>query len=137
MLEKLDEIRENLFHYVEARIELFTLETRSKVEKGVVMGIHGLVLGILALMTVIFLFALLAAYLNQVLESHYLGFVIVSGFFLLLTLIWVAARQTIQTKITLLAYKAMKKNQEKKAEEKRAEAMLLAEKTKTIRPTDP
>lgn len=61
MLEHLEEIRENIFRYLEARIELFTLESRGKIEEGVVVGIHGIILALLSTMTLIFLFILLAA----------------------------------------------------------------------------
>lgn len=118
MLEHIEEIRENIFRYLEARIELFTLETRGKLEEGVVVGIHGIVLALLGTMTTIFLFSLLAAYLNEVLDSRYLGFLIVAGFFLLLTLIWLAAKDFFKAKIRVAAYKAIKKSQDKKKEEK-------------------
>lgn len=118
MLERLEEVRENIFRYLEARIELFTLETRGKVEEGVVMGIHGLVMALLGMMTLIFLFSLLAAYLNEVLNSRYLGFLIVAGFFLILTIAWAAGKNFFVAKIRTLAYNAIKKSQEHKAEEK-------------------
>jgi cell division protein FtsW (lipid II flippase) len=118
MLEHLEEIRENIFRYLEARIELFTLETRAKLEEGVVVGVHGIVLALLGTMTTIFLFSLLAAYLNEVTESRYLGFLIVAGFFLLLTVIWLAAKDFFKSKIRVAAYSALKKSQEKKKEEK-------------------
>ncbi|WP_338874107.1 phage holin family protein [Spirosoma sp. SC4-14] len=131
MLERLEEIRENIFRYLEARIELFTLETRAKVEEGVVVGIHGIVLALLSTMTLIFLFSLLAAYLNEVTNSRYMGFLIVAGFFLLLTLIWVAASGFIKSKIKAMAYTIIKKNQEKKIEEKSEAVRDLLEKTRT------
>ena len=118
MLERLEEIRENIFRYLEARIELFTLETRGKLEEGVVVGIHGVVLALLGTMTTIFLFSLLAAYLNEVTNSRYMGFLIVAGFFLLLTVIWIAAKDFFKSKIRVAAYSAIKKSQEKKVEEK-------------------
>lgn len=118
MLERLEEIRENIFRYLEARIELFTLETRGKVEEGVVVGIHGIVLALLGTMTTIFLFSLLAAFLNEVTNSRYLGFLIVAGFFLLLTIVWLAAKDFFKSKIREAAYSALKKSQEKKKEEK-------------------
>lgn len=122
MLERLEEIRENIFRYLEARIELFTLETRGKVEEGVVQAVHGMVLGLLGMMTMIFLFSLLAAYLNEVTESRYMGFVIVAGFFLVLTVTWAAAKDAFTNRIRLIAYGIIKKSQEKKAE-KRSEAV--------------
>lgn len=118
MLERLEEIRENIFRYLEARIELFTLETRGKLEEGVVVGVHGIVLALLGTMTTIFLFSLLAAYLNEVTDSRYLGFLIVAGFFLLLTIIWIAGKDFFKSKIRVAAYSAIKKSQEKKEEEK-------------------
>jgi hypothetical protein len=129
MLEHLEEIRENIFRYLEARIELFTLETRSKIEEGVVVGIHGVVLALLGSMTLIFLFCLLAAYLNEVLDSRYLGFLIVAGFFLILTLVWAAAKDAMKGQIRVFAYSAIKKSQEKKAEEKTEAVKDLMEKT--------
>ncbi|SOD95980.1 phage holin family protein [Spirosoma fluviale] len=118
MLERLEEIRENIFRYLEARIELFTLESRGKIEEGVVVAVHSIVLALLGTMTVIFLFSLLAAYLNEVTNSKYLGFLIVAAFFLLLSVIWIAAKDFFKSKIREAAYSALKKSQEKKLEEK-------------------
>lgn len=118
MLEKLDEVRENIFRYLEARIELFTLETRGKVEEGVVRAVHGVILGFLAIITLIFLLSLLAAFLNEVLESRYLGFLIVASFFLILTIVWVVAKESVVGIIREMAYRSIKASQEKKAEEK-------------------
>lgn len=118
MLERLEEIRENIFRYLEARIELFTLETRGKVEEGVVQAVHGGVLALLSMMTLIFLFSLLAAYLNEITDSRYMGFVIVAGFFLILTIIWAVAKDILTNRIRRIAYGIIKKSQEKKAEEK-------------------
>ncbi|GAB3540083.1 phage holin family protein [Spirosoma fluminis] len=131
MLERLEEIRENIFRYLEARIELFTLETRGKVEEGVVVGIHGIVLALLATMTTIFVFSLLAAYLNEVTDSRYLGFLIVASFFLVMTLIWVAGKDFFKSKIRVAAYNAIKKSQEKKKEEKSEAVQELMAQTRT------
>jgi len=131
MLERFEEIRENIFRYLEARIELFTLETRGKIEEGVVVGIHGIVLALLATMTTIFLFSLLAAYLNYVLDSRYLGFLIVAGFFLLLTLIWLLAKDFVKSKIRAGAYNALKKSKEKKKEQKHDEVEALMAQTRS------
>lgn len=131
MLERLEEIRENIFRYLEARIELFTLETRGKLEEGVVVGVHGIVLALLGTMTTIFLFSLLAAYLNEVTESRYMGFLIVAGFFLLLTIIWIAAKDFFKAKIRVVAYNTIKKSQEKKVEEKSEAVEELMAQTRT------
>jgi uncharacterized membrane protein len=130
MLEKLEEVRENIFRYLEARIELFTLETRGKVEDGVVRAIHGVMLGFLATITLIFLLSLLAAFLNHLLDSRYLGFLIVAGFFLILTIIWVVAKDTFLHMIREAAYKSIKAAQEKKAEEKSEAVQELMNQTR-------
>ncbi len=138
MLERFEEIRENIFSYLEARIELFTLETRGKIEEGVVVGVHGIILALLGTMTIIFLFSLLAAYLNFVLDSRYLGFLIVAGFFLLLTLIWLLAKDFFKAKIKVVAYSALKKSQEKKKEQKHdAVEELMAQTRSTLGASPP
>lgn len=118
MLEHLEEIRENIFRYLEARMELFTLESRGKLEEGVVIGVHGIVLALLSTMTLIFLFSLLAAYLNEVTNSRYIGFMIVAAFFLVLTIFWIAAKDFLKAKIREIAYSTMKKSKEKQLEQK-------------------
>lgn len=133
MLERLEEIRENIFRYIEARIELFTLETRGKIEEGAVTAVHGVILGFLATITTIFLFSLLAAYLNEVTNSRYLGFLIVAGFFLILTIIWAVSKPTMTNVIRKIAYKALKENQEKKANDKlQAVQDLMTQTTTTL-----
>lgn len=131
MIERLEEIRENIFRYIEARIELFTLETRGKVEEGVVTAVHGLVMALLGMMTLIFLFSLLAAYLNEVLDSRYLGFLIVAGFFLVLTIVWAAGKSFFTIKIRAIAYSTLKKSQQKKAEAKSEAVRELMSQTRT------
>jgi predicted membrane protein len=137
MLEHLEEIRENIFRYLEARIELFTLETRSKIEEGVVVGIHGVVLALLGTMTTIFLFSLLAAYLNEVTDSRYLGFLIVALFFLLMTVLWYAAKNFFKARIRVIAYSAIKKSQEKKEEEKKDAIRDLQDQNRSLINPDP
>ncbi|WP_019988714.1 phage holin family protein [Rudanella lutea] len=130
MLEKLDEVRENIFRYLEARIELFTLETRGKVEEGVIRAIHGVILGFLATITLIFVLSLLAAFLNEVFESRYMGFLIVAAFFLLLTIIWVVAKDSFLNMIRKMAYNSLKASKEKKAEEKSEAVQELMNQTR-------
>ncbi len=133
MFERLEELRENIFRYLEARIELFTLETRGRVEDGAVQAIHAIVLALLSTMTLIFLFSLLAAYLNEVLDSRYLGFLIVAAFFLTLTVLWLTAKESIMVMIRKTAYAAILKNQEKKAKEKsQAVRDLMSQTTTTM-----
>ncbi len=138
MLERIEEIRENIFRYLEARIELFTLESRGKLEEGVVVAVHGIVLALLLTMTTIFLFSLLAAYLNEVTNSKYLGFLIVAAFFLLLSILWMVGKDFFKSKIRVGAYSALKKSQEKKVDEKsQAVEELMAQTRSSIGSTNP
>jgi len=74
----------------------------------------GLYLVFLATITLIFLFSLLAAWLNYVLDSRYLGFLIVASFFLVLTIVWVVAKNFWINTIREIAYNTIKKQQENK-----------------------
>jgi predicted PurR-regulated permease PerM len=133
MLERLEEIRENIFRYIEARIELFTLETRGKIEDGAVTAVHGVILGFLATITTIFLFSLLAAWLNEVTDSRYIGFLIVAVFFLILTIIWAISKPSMINLIRKMAYKTIKESQEKKAHDKsQAVQDLMTQTTKSL-----
>ena len=82
-------------------------------------------------MTTIFLFSLLAAYLNEVTNSKYVGFLIVAGFFLLLSLLWIAAKDFFKSKIRVAAYNAIKKSQEKKIDEKSEAVQELMAQTRS------
>ncbi len=114
MFDRLDEFRKTIFHYLEARLELFALETRSRMEEAVVLVVHGLVLILFSMLTLIFLFSLLAAYLNEVFQSRYLGFLVVALFFLMLTIGWALGKDIIKTMIRKGAYTTLLKNQQKK-----------------------
>mgnify|MGYP000131919506 CR=1 FL=1 len=137
MLERLEEIRENIFRYIEARIELFTLETRGKVEEGAVTAAHGVVLGFLATITTIFLFSLLAAWINEATDSRYVGFLVVAAFFLILTITWVVSKPSMINLIRKIAYKALKESQEKKVTDKsQAVQDLMKQTTKSMNKSD-
>ncbi|MGV3599609.1 MAG: phage holin family protein [Dyadobacter fermentans] len=91
MLSQLEEIKETLFKYFETRIDLFKIETRDKIERAVVMGIYAAILLGIGLTILILLVILLGTLLNEWLDSDYLGFVILLGFFILklaIIIIW-------------------------------------------------
>ena len=133
MLERLEEVRENIFRYIETRIELFTLETRGKVEEGAVTAVHGVIMGFLATITTIFLFSLLAAWINEATDSRYVGFLIVAAFFLILTVVWAVSKPSMTNLIRKIAYQALKENQEKKETDKsQAVQDLMTQSTRSL-----
>ena len=80
---KIDAIIENLTGLIEARLELAKIEIKEEVAKTGARIITGIVLAFLALMIVIFLSVSLATWFNYLLDSVYLGYVIVTAFYLL------------------------------------------------------
>lgn len=102
MLSQLEEIKDTLFKYFETRIDLFKIETRDKIERAVVMGIYAAILLCIGLTILILLIILLGTFLNEWLNSDYLGFVILLGVFILkltITIIWKETWITLIRKI--------------------------------------
>ena len=78
---------ENVRGYVQTQIELVKVEAQEKVQEVIKRTIIIIVWVLLAMAILLFLFIALALYLNQVLESHYVGFLIVAGIGVLIGLI--------------------------------------------------
>ena len=98
---RIDAIIENLTGLIEARLELAKLEVKEEVAKIGARIIAGVVFSFLLVMIVIFLSIALAAWLNSLLSSMYLGFAIIAGFYLLVLVLLVAfkAHVWLQQKI--------------------------------------
>ncbi|MBC6401571.1 MAG: phage holin family protein [Ekhidna sp.] len=77
----------NIFEYVEVKFERLKLKTISKVAKVASILISLGLLLIIIFFVVFFLSFGLASLLNDILESSYLGFLIVSGFYIVFILI--------------------------------------------------
>ncbi|MCF0061706.1 phage holin family protein [Dyadobacter chenwenxiniae] len=95
MLSQLEEIKDTLFKYFETRIDLFKIETRDKIERGVVMALYGAILLCIALTVLILLVILLGTFLNKWLDSDYLGYLILLGVFVLKLVIWIVFRDKL------------------------------------------
>jgi hypothetical protein len=79
-----DSLISNLTGYLDTRIDIVKLEAQQKVSTILVGTIHGATLAILGLLFVIFVSIFAGLALNSALDSPYLGFGIVAGFYLLL-----------------------------------------------------
>lgn len=79
----------HLTGYLDTRIDLVRLETQEKVKDVFVATVHGVALGVLGFLFVIFGSIYLGFALNQALESPSAGFGIVAGLYLVLTVVFV------------------------------------------------
>ena len=80
---RIDAIIENLTGLIEARMELAKLELKEEVAKAGARIIAGVVIAFLLVMIIIFLSITLATWLNYMLDSMFFGYLIVTGFYLL------------------------------------------------------
>lgn len=109
MLEKIEEIRDYLFKYLETRVDLLKTEAQESLENIVIQIIYLVVLLLLASMTGIFVFMMIAVLLNEWLESRYAGFAIVFGALLVLTGFWIKADGWVHYTVRRLLYQIFKK----------------------------
>jgi hypothetical protein len=79
-----DSLIGNLTGYLDTRIDLVRLEVQQKVSTILVGTIHGAALAMLGLLFIIFVSIFAGLALNSVLDSTFLGFGIVAGFYLVL-----------------------------------------------------
>ncbi|WP_046244030.1 phage holin family protein [Hymenobacter terrenus] len=82
-----DSLIGNLTGYLDTRIDLVRLEVQQKATTIVVSTIHGVALAILGLLVLIFFSVFAGLALNVALDSAFLGFGIVAGFYLLLLIL--------------------------------------------------
>ena len=83
-----DSLISNLTGYLDTRIDIIKLETQEKVKGAFVSTVHGVALGVLGLLFVIFGSIYLGFALNQVLDSPSAGFGLVAALYLVLTIIF-------------------------------------------------
>ena len=98
---RIDAIIENLTGLIEARMELAKLELKEEVAKAGARIIAGVVLAFLLVMIIIFVSIALATWLNYLLGSMFMGYLIVTGFYLLVLVLLIAfkAHVWLQQKI--------------------------------------
>ena len=101
---RIDAIIEHLTGLIEARVELAKIEIKEEVSKIGARIIAGVVFAFLLVMIIILFSIALAAWINAMLESGYLGYFIVTGFYLLVLILLVAfkAHVWLQQKIESL-----------------------------------
>lgn len=80
---------DDVTEYIDTRLSLARLDAQASARNSLVGVLHGVTLGLLALLGVLFLLIFAALALNSALGSPYWGFGIIAGVFLLLTLLFV------------------------------------------------
>ncbi|RFP63873.1 phage holin family protein [Hymenobacter lapidiphilus] len=84
-----DSLVGNLKGYLDTRLDLVRLEVQEKAKHTFVIVAHGITIAIIGLFFFLFLNLFLAFLLNDVLDSHFWGFGIVAGFYLILLVAFV------------------------------------------------
>ncbi len=85
--EKNPNIIENLMGYVDTRIDIIRLEVQEKLKSSFVNIVHGVLLGLIGFMVLIFVNIFLGLLLNHLLDSSFWGFGIVALFYIILLVI--------------------------------------------------
>jgi len=83
-----DSLISNLTGYLDTRIDIIKLETQEKVKGVFVSSVHGVALGLLGFLFIIFGSIYLGLALNQVLESPSAGFGLVAALYLVLAVLF-------------------------------------------------
>lgn len=90
---KLDKLTEHITGYVETEIELLKLEIREKTEEFLQKIIILAIAGVFIFLFLILFSVGLSLLLNNVLESNYLGFFIISFFYVFLSAILIIRKK--------------------------------------------
>ncbi|RLD21244.1 MAG: hypothetical protein DRI71_09355 [Bacteroidetes bacterium] len=92
---RIDAIIENLTGLIEARMELAKLEIKEEAAKVGARIVAAIVFSFLLIMIIIFFSLSIATLLNSVLESMFLGYVIITGFYSLVLVLLIAFKAHI------------------------------------------
>jgi len=92
---KVDAIIEHLTGLIEARLALAKLELKEEVSKIGARIIAGIVIAFLLVMIIIFLSLALSTWINSMLDSEYVGYFIVTGFYLLTLILLISFKAHI------------------------------------------
>ena len=94
---RIDGLIDNLSGYVDARVKLIKIELREEVAEVLSKGMVHFAIAIFLFLFLIFLSIGMANYLNTLLDNSYYGYWIIAGFYLLLFIIFLALRKSINS----------------------------------------
>ena len=91
-----ESIFENLSGYVEKRIGLFKIELKEDLALSAARFLVVLIMGLAFFMIVLFSSLGAAVFLNSVLDSNTLGFFLVAGFYIVLVIVFILAKDALK-----------------------------------------
>lgn len=124
-LLNVNELLDNFYKYVEARIALIKFETKESITETVITVVRIVALLVLSLFVAVFASISLALFLNLVLDNSFAGFLIVTGIYLALLIVAIAMKDNQAVKARLM--EAMFKEEVQKAAEENATANSVSE----------
>lgn len=95
MSRPIEDLFDTLLRYIESRIDLFKIQTRDRIEQAVVMAIYIAIVACTGLVILILLVIMAGTYLNILLNSSYLGYLILLGFFVVFLAILLAQKEKL------------------------------------------
>ena len=104
------QLKDDLSAFAGLKLRLLKLMAIEKAAKLLSVLSHGILLITLAFFTILFLFTALGFFLGELLDSVALGFLIVRGIYLLLTLGFVWGKQMIRMQLTNILISALQDN---------------------------
>lgn len=112
--EKVQEFTENLNKYVNTNLELIKLEitdSSSMIASGMITGFF---IGLVGIIFILFGSLSLGYYLSEILGDKFIGFAIIAGFYLVVALILILCRKSIEKPIRNMIIRNALKKKEKK-----------------------
>ena len=95
-----EEIRDDIGNYITSTLELGKLEIYEKISLGTSIVTYGLLLSGVGLITFLFILITAALYLNELLQSSWMGFALVSALAFLVLLILLMVKKPLKKKCT-------------------------------------
>ena len=108
MFKQLEEIKDTLYKYIEVRTELFKTESQEKIENVAVQIVYFVIITCFGFGVLLFVLIVIASLLNNWLESHYIGFLIMLILFIMLLAFGLLKKGTLKNIIKRLFYEALK-----------------------------
>jgi uncharacterized membrane protein YqjE len=110
-----DSLIDTILKYFEKRVELIKIEVKEEVAAVGSKLIIGMITGFLMLFLLLFISILSASLINEVYDSQYIGYLYVTGFYILLIVIIQVLRRTadLDSKLEELIYDLLSKGKQK------------------------
>ena len=90
------DIKENILDYINAKLKLYKVEASEKVAKVMALLYSSIIIALFGFLLLFFISLGVGFFLSELLDSSIAGFAIVSGIYLVVLLIVVSKKQTIE-----------------------------------------